>query len=427
MNASANNPPLHVGGYERFLDYDKSLACIHCGLCLSACPTYLETGNENDSPRGRIYLMRAVQDGRMALNQSVVRHIDLCLGCRACEVACPSGVQYGELLEATREHIEKKHRRSFFQQFLRRVAIEQIFPFPRRTKLALLPAKLIQSLRLESLLPKFVRDAVALVPHNTREVKLTELSPATSEPKRGRVGFISGCVMSVMFGKTNAASLRLLNQRGYDVVTPAAQVCCGALYAHSGNLNRARECARTNIDIFEKLNLDAIIINAAGCGSTLKEYGHLLHDDPKWAERGMEFSAKVKDLAEWIANAPQLSTLHSPLSTVPVTYHDACHLAHAQRITKPPRELVRAVAGKNLIELAESDVCCGSAGSYNLTEPEMAERLQKRKIDNILKTGAQIVVTTNPGCILQIQAGLRKAGASQIQVMHIADYLAAAE
>ncbi len=423
MSAPTNNPPPHVGGYERFLDYNKSLACIHCGLCLSSCPTYLETGNENDSPRGRIYLMRAVQDGRMALDKSVVRHIDLCLGCRACEVACPSGVQYGELLESTREHIEKSFKRSAFQQFFRRVAIERVFPFPQRMKLALLPAKLIRALRVESLLPKIAREALTLLPQESIEVKLPELSPATNEPKRGRVGFISGCVMSVMFGKTNASSVQLLNWCGYDVVTPGSQGCCGALYAHGGNLKRARECARANIEVFEKLDLDAIIINAAGCGSTLKEYGHLLHDDPQWAERGWQFSAKVKDLTEWLAKSEVRNQKSEVKLSNRVTYHDACHLAHPQRITKQPRELIRAVVGSNFVELPESDVCCGSAGSYNLTEPEMAERLQKRKIENILKTDAQIVVTTNPGCMLQIQAGLAKAGATEIKVMHISDFL----
>jgi glycolate oxidase iron-sulfur subunit len=410
----------------RFLDYDKSLACVHCGLCLSSCPTYLETGDENDSPRGRIYLMRAVQDGRLPLGDTAVRHIDLCLGCRACEAACPSGVQYGELLEHTRDHIEKQYRRSAFQKFLRRVAIEKVFPFPRRLKLALLPAKLGKRLGAEKILPKFAREALSLIPEDARGVELPETSPAQAEPKRGRVGFISGCVMSVLFGETNKASVALLNKLGYDVVTPREQKCCGALYAHGGNLAHARECARQNIAVFEKLCLDAIIINAAGCGSTLKEYGQLLQDDPAWTARGEKFSAKVKDLTEWLA--PRISDFGFRISDfVPVTYHDACHLAHPQHITKQPRELVRAVAGKNFVELPESDVCCGSAGSYNLTEPEMAERLQRRKIENILKTGAEVVVTTNPGCILQIRAGLQKAGASHIKVCHIADFLIARE
>jgi glycolate oxidase iron-sulfur subunit len=425
---------VNIAAPEQFLDERKSLACVHCGLCLSACPTYLETGNENDSPRGRIYLMRALQSGRSPLSDVAVRHIDLCLGCRACEVACPSGVQYGELLESTREHIEKRYRRSAFQTFLRRVAIEKVFPFSRRMKLALLPARIIRALHAESLLPKFAREALSLIPTDAREGAWPEYSPGapvskparanqragleTGAPPKGRVGFIRGCVMNVLFGDTNEASVQLLNQAGYDVVTPPEQVCCGALYAHGGNLDQARACARRNIEAFEKHELDAIIINAAGCGSTLKEYGHLLRDDRDWAKRGQAFSAKVKDLTEVL----EKSKVQSPMSKV-VTYHDACHLAHAQRITRPPRELLKAAAGENFVELPESDVCCGSAGSYNLTEPEMAERLQRRKIENILKTGAEVVVTTNPGCILQIRAGLKKAGASQIEVLHIADFL----
>ncbi|MEW6306953.1 MAG: (Fe-S)-binding protein [Verrucomicrobiota bacterium] len=406
---------------ERFLDENKSLACVHCGLCLSSCPTYLETGNENDSPRGRIYLMRAVQGDRLPLADTTVKHIDLCLGCRACEAACPSGVHYGELLESTRDHLEQRHQRSLFQRFLRRVAIERVFPFPARLKLALLPARILKRLGLTAFLPKFARDALQLIPRHTTEAQLPENLPAALQPARARVGFIQGCVMSVMFGDTNHASVALLNRAGCDVITPADQVCCGALYAHSGKLADARECARRNIAAFEALNLDGIIINAAGCGSTLKEYGHLLHDDPAWAARAQAFSAKVKDLTEWLAQSGLKPSSAAPGKTV--TYHDACHLAHPQRITKPPRDLLRAVVGNRLVDLPESDVCCGSAGSYNLTEPEMAERLQKRKIDNILKTGAQIVVTTNPGCILQIRAGLDKAGAGHIRVLHIADFL----
>ena len=415
-----SSPPAPI---ERFLDEQKALACIHCGLCLGSCPTYLETGNENDSPRGRIHLMRGVQDGRLPLDAPVVRHIDLCLGCRACEAACPSGVQYGALLEATRDHIERHHRRGWFQRFLRRFVIERIFPFPWRMRLALLPAKFLLRAKLTGWLPRFAQDALALVPEDAREVRLPETSPADPQPPRGRVGFISGCVMSVMFGPTNASSVRLLNRAGCDVVTPATQGCCGALYAHSGRLAEARDCARHNIAVFERLTLDAIIINAAGCGSTLKEYGHLLHDDPQWRDRAAAFSAKVKDLSEWLA-AGEFKVQGSTFKVEGrVTYHDACHLAHPQRITKPPRELVRAVAGAQFVELPESDVCCGSAGSYNLTEPEMAARLQRRKIENILKTGARCVVTTNPGCLLQIRAGLAAAGASDVEALHLADFL----
>lgn len=396
-----------------FLDYDKSLACIHCGLCLGACPTFLESGNENDSPRGRIYLMRSIQDGRLPLNATTVSHIDRCLGCLACQTACPSGVHYGTLLESTRHHIEQNHVRPAFQRFLRRIAIEQVFPYPNRMKLAVALGRYVP----KSLVPPSLRDALTLLPERANSTPVPERSPA-EKPTGQRVGFISGCVQSVLFGDTNAASIRLLNRAGFEVLTPAEQGCCGALYAHTGNLEDARDAARRNIAVFERLRVDLIIINAAGCGSTLKEYGELLREDPEWAERARQFTAKVRDLVEIIP-----PSLFANRGSGLVTYHDACHLAHPQHITRQPRDLVRAVAGDRYVELPESDTCCGSAGSYNLTEPEMAGRLQNRKIQNILKTGAQIVVTTNPGCLLQIRAGLQKAGATHVKAMHIADFL----
>ena len=407
---------------QPFIDEDKSLACVHCGLCLSSCPTYLETGNENDSPRGRIYLMRAIQSGRLPLSETAVRHIDLCLGCRACESACPSGVQYGDLLEHTRDHIEGNYRRSFFQRLLRRVVIEKIFPHATRMKLALIPARIIRWLGADRLLPKFAGDALSLMPSNPTEATLPEMVRA-AQPSRGRVGFVRGCVMNVLFGETHQSSIWLLNRAGYDVVTPREQVCCGALFAHGGNLAAAREYARRNIAVFEKLEVEAIIINAAGCGSTLKDYGHLLDADPEWAARARNFSNKVKDLTEWLPLIPKQEG-RGTSDGGKVTYHDACHLAHPQRITRQPRELLKSLVGEAMVEMPESDVCCGSAGSYNLTEPAMAERLQDRKIGNILKTGARTVVTTNPGCILQIRAGLRKAGLNHIEVVHLADYIA---
>ncbi|MEI6085464.1 MAG: (Fe-S)-binding protein [Verrucomicrobiota bacterium] len=394
---------------EQFLDDAKALTCIHCGLCLAHCPTYLETGNENDSPRGRIYLMRAIQSDRLALDATTVKHLDLCLGCRACESACPSGVHYGELLETTREHIGKHYRRSIFQTFLRKIFIEQVFPYPWRVKLAIAPVKLVRALGLGALLPEIA----AFVPKESRSVVLPENVPISNP--RGRAGLITGCVQSVMFGDTNAATVKLLNRAGYDVVIPRDQVCCGALYSHSGNLTSAREVAQKNIEVFERAGVDFIVINAAGCGSTLKGYGHLVGTDA-----AKMFAAKVKDLSE---------VLH-PSAFIPhpssrVTFHDACHLAHAQRITAQPRALVKAIAGANYVELPEAAICCGSAGSYNLTEPSMAAQLQQRKTDNVLETGALTVVTTNPGCILQIRAGLAKAGATEVRVVHLADFLAA--
>ena len=399
-----------------FLDEQKALACIHCGLCLSSCPTYLETGDENESPRGRIYLMRAVAEGRLPLERATVRHFDLCLGCRACEVACPSGVAYGDLLEHTRDHVEKNYARPPAQRWLRRVLIEKVFPHPARLQWLLAPARLANATGVAKILPRIAREALSLVPAGARAVKLPEVSPATG-PRRGRVGFIQGCVMSVMFGPTNLNTVRLLNAAGYDVITPPAQGCCGALHAHNGNLESARACARANIAAFAGRDCDAVITNAAGCGSSLKEYGKWLH-----SEEAETFGGKIKDLTEFLAASGL--RLACSIKGVRVTYHDACHLAHAQRITRAPRDLMRSAAGKNLVDLPEADVCCGSAGTYNLTEPEMAEQLQRRKIENILRTGADIVVTSNPGCILQIRAGLKKAG-SRARVMHIADYLCA--
>lgn len=394
---------------EAFLDYDKALSCIHCGLCLAHCPTYLETGDENDSPRGRIYLMRAVQNQRLPLSPTTVKHLDLCLGCRACEAVCPSGVPYGELLEGTREHVAKNFQRTVFQTFLRRVFVEQVFPRPWLLKCALAPVKLARAAGLGGLLPKIA----ALVPRESQSVQLPELTPAMAE-KRGRAGMITGCVQSVFFGQTNAATVTLLHRAGYDVVTPRGQTCCGALHAHGGNLARAREVARRNIEVFERAGVDVIVINAAGCGSTLKEYGHLVGTDA-----AKKFSAKVKDLSEVLKVQTRKSKVQGR-----VTFHDACHLAHAQRIAAQPRALVEAIAGEQYVELPEAAICCGSAGSYNLTEPQMAAKLQRRKIENILGTGAATVVTTNPGCILQIRAGLEKAGASAVRVIHLADFLA---
>ena len=399
-----------------FLDERKALACIHCGLCLGACPTYLQTGNENESPRGRIYIMRALQSGRLPVDDASVQHIDLCLGCRACEVACPSGVQYGALLEQTRDFIEREHGRSPYQTFLRRVVIERLFPVPWRMKLALVPARLAKAIGIERFLPALFREPLKLIPDRVDSTPLPEFSPASQQPAKGTVGFVSGCVMSVMFGDTNAASVRLLNEAGFNVIVPGEQECCGALFAHSGRMAMARDYAARNVRAFAKHKLDAIIINAAGCGSTLKEYGHLL--DHEAAAR--EFGAKVRDLTEFLVEQGFAKRKFKPWSER-VTYHDACHLAHPQRITRQPRELVKAVAGANYVELPEADVCCGSAGTYNLTEPKMAEALQGRKVQNILNTGALTVVTTNPGCIMQIRAGLKDAG--KYRVLHIADFL----
>jgi glycolate oxidase iron-sulfur subunit len=412
-----------------FLDEAKSLACIHCGLCLSSCPTYLETGNENDSPRGRIYQMRAVSEGRLSLDPATVRHFDLCLGCRACEAACPSGVQYGALLEETREHVEQRHPRGFLDRFIRRVMVERIFPNRRATQLALAPAVLTKRLGLDRWLPRSIRRFTDLVPRRIETPEPLPLhSKTTAQTHLGTVGFISGCVMDVMFNRTNLNSIQLLNMAGYDVVTPVDQTCCGALFAHSGKLDLAREKARQNIRVFAAAGVEKIVINAAGCGSTLKEYDHLLAGNAGCSDQAREFSGKVIDLTEALVASPTFMTrLHGIDREAGrescVTYHDACHLAHAQRVKDAPRKLLAAAMGDHFVEMPESDVCCGSAGSYNLTEPAMARRLQDRKVNNLVASGASRVITTNPGCMLQMIAGVEQRGRG-IRVEHIADFLA---
>lgn len=408
-------PPLP----DTFLDEQKSLACVHCGLCLGACPTYLETGDENESPRGRIYLMRAMQSGRMPVEQGSIRHIDLCLGCRACEVACPSGVQYGALLEQTRNFIEDHHHRSPWQRILRRVAIEKVFPYPRRLRLALAPARLLKFTGLHRIFPRSLREPLNLIPETFSDSPTAEFFPAYQQPARGRIGFIRGCAMQVMFGRTNHATIELIRLAGYDVISPRMQGCCGALHAHGGRLDEARQLARQNIQAFADAKVERIVTNSAGCGSTLKEYEHLLEDDRLHDAAG--FVEKVSDLTEFIIRSGLVDRLQ-PNEVELVTYHDACHLAHAQRITRQPREIIKRIAGAMFVELPESDLCCGSAGTYNLTEPAMAERLQNRKVQNVLGTKALKIVTTNPGCILQIQSGLRKQG-SPAQVIHLAEYV----
>lgn len=403
-----------------FIDERTALTCVHCGLCLTSCPTYLETGDENLSPRGRIYLMRQLLSGRVPLNDATVQPLDVCLGCLGCQTVCPGSVHYGELIEHTRDFIEHGYQRSLYQWLLRRVLVEQVFPFPWRTKLALAPLQFIRWLGVEGWLPRFTRGMTSLVPAGFRSEPLPLTSPTAVTEKKGRIGFVEGCVQSVMFGPTNSAVVRLLNRAGFDVVTPPGQVCCGALYSHSGQLEKARDCARRNIAVFERFDADHIVIGGSGCGATLKEYGLLLKDDPDWAARGKNFAAKVRDMVEILSPGSfTLKTESMPL----VTYHDACHLNHAQGIRQQPRDLLKAVCGSRYVELPESDLCCGSAGSYNLTQPDMAARLQKRKVSNILKTGASVVLTTNPGCMLQIRAGLVAAGRSDIEVVHLADFL----
>ena len=397
------------------IDYELLLDCVHCGLCTSACPTYVESGNEADSPRGRIYLMRQVIDGVLPLDEDVKGHMDLCLNCRACETACPSGVQYGRLIEPFKEHMEhlEPGRSAAPLTGLQRWMLFNIFPSRRRTRLALGPARLLQWSGADWLLEK--SGLTRLLPGSLRTMKgmlpalrphygsLPEVLPAIG-PKRARVGLFLGCVADAIYPRTNYATARVLQLNGCEVVIPRAQVCCGALHYHTGDEGTARRLAATNATLFPA-DLDAVINNAAGCGAMMKDYAHLMHDHPKRVA-AEAFNAKVKDIHEFLYELGAIPPTH-PLN-IRATYHDACHLRHAQQIHKAPRALLDLIPGLEMVPLPESELCCGAAGSYNLTQPEMAEKLGDRKIANVKATGAQAVFMGNVGCLMQVMRHLKK-------------------
>lgn len=409
-------------------DRDPFLDCVHCGLCLSSCPTYDELGTEMDSPRGRIYLLRTIAGGRLAWEGRVPEHFALCLGCLACETACPSGVRYRQLLERARTDFRRKVPQSFAERFLDRVVFARLFPYPRRLAAVLVGyqqsglQRLVRRWGLTRRLPKRWQAMEALLPERPpRQVLLPERTPAQGK-QVARVGLLTGCVQSVLFSEVNAATVRLLAASGCEVIVPPGQVCCGALASHNGDLEAARSFARRNLEAFGAYDLDAIIVNAAGCGAALKDYAALLQGDPREAAKAAAFSARVKDVTEFLAT---LWADHRPaLRPLPVrvTYHDACHLAHGQRITAEPRQLLQAIPGLELVELPESDWCCGSAGLYGILQPEMSRRLLQRKVKHLLGTGADLVVACNPGCLLQIRQGLEEAG-SAMEPLHLVTLL----
>ena len=400
-------------------DVDAIRKCVHCGICLPQCPTYRVAGEEMDSPRGRLYLMRAAAEGRVALTDTLTRHIDRCLGCRACETAFPSGVPFGELLEATRAQIERHGHpthRGLLTTFLYRV-----FPSPRRLGALLAPLRLYQRTGLQRLvrranvLRRFPRLAAmeAMLPHVPAAMRLPELTPARGT-RRGRVGLLTGCVQRHLYPHVHRDTVRLLALAGYEVVVPRGQGCCGALALHAGRLDEFRAQATSLAELFGA-DVDFVVTNAAGCGSAMKEYGHWLPDAP----RARSLATRTRDVTELLVG------VDLPLGRLDatVTYHDACHLAHGQRVRAQPRELLRRIPGLRLVELAESDMCCGSAGVYNLLEPDMADQLLERKTARILETRASIVATGNPGCLLQIAKGVRERG-SAIEVVHPVELLA---
>jgi glycolate dehydrogenase iron-sulfur subunit len=392
--------------------------CVHCGFCLSACPTYLETGNELDSPRGRIYLMKAALNSEIPMGGSLVEHLDMCLGCLACEPACPSGVQYGSLIEAARSQIERRYDRGAGDK-LHRGAIFSLFPYPARLKLMLPFLYLYQKLGISGFLrssgilgkisPK-LEQMEAMLPV-VKSPTVSEALPAVIAPKgkkRFRVAMLSGCVQSVFFGDTNAATARVLAENGCEVIVPESQGCCGALSVHSGRLSEGRDFAKTTIEMFDNLDVDALIVNSAGCGSTMKEYGEILKDDPEFSERAEGISNKTKDIMEFLSDIGLRGKLHE--LKVRVTYQDACHLGHAQRIKSQPRQVMEQIPGLELFEMPESDVCCGSAGIYNLVQPEMSQDLLQRKIKNLMTQNVDYLAAGNPGCLLQIKKGIDKYG-----------------
>jgi glycolate oxidase iron-sulfur subunit len=396
--------------------------CVHCGFCLPVCPTYVLWNEEMDSPRGRIYLMKLAADGQAAINSQWVSHFDTCLGCMACMTACPSGVDYGKLIEATRAQIERKYDRGWLERFYRKL-IFAVFTRPARLRMMRLPLLLYQRSGLQKLvrrsgvlqvLPKRLQAMEALLPQLQATQAVAEVTPAAGA-KRRRVGMLLGCVQREFFPQVNAATARVLAAEGCEVVSPVDQPCCGALLIHAGEEDGALALARHMINVFERAGVDAIVTNAAGCGSNMKDYGHLLRDDPKYAERAKQFSAKCQDISEVLSNMMPYAT-RNPLR-LRVAFHDSCHLQHAQGVRAQPRSLLAGIPELDLLEIPEAPICCGSAGIYNLVQPNAANALGDRKAALIAPLDADVVVTGNPGCILQLQASLDRAG-KKIPVLH---------
>ncbi len=402
--------------------------CVHCGFCLPACPTYVLWGQEMDSPRGRIYLIKSASEGTIPLDTTFQTHMDNCLGCMSCMTACPSGVQYNKLIEDTRAQVERNIPRSP-QDSLYRKLLFATFPYRNRLRLLAIPLsvyqrsglqKLVRASGLLRLLPQRLQAMEALLPAVPRHV--ASLPPLITPPSpRRRVGMLTGCVQQVFFQHVNEATARVLSAEGCEVVIPQHQSCCGALMLHSGLDHDAAAMACKTIAAFEQAGVDAIVINSAGCGSTMKDYGHLLREDPVWAERAASFSAKCRDIAEILAELAPLAPRH-PFK-LRVAYHDACHLRHAQGIYQQPRTLLAAVPGLDVVDVQEGDLCCGSAGVYNLLQPEPANQLGDRKVENLLATNAEAVVSANPGCLLQIMSGLHRRGLSTIPSFHMVELL----
>lgn len=401
--------------------------CVHCGFCLPACPTYVLWGQEMDSPRGRIYLMKLASEGAADLTPAWARHMDTCLGCMSCMTACPSGVDYGKLIEATRAQLERNRRRPLADRLHRR-AIFSLFPHPERLQrlrpaLALYQRSGLRALLAASgalkLLPKRIAAMEALLPRLGPKQAIAPITPAQGA-RRARVGLLLGCVQREFLSEVNAATVRVLTAEGCEVVAPPEQPCCGALLAHAGEEAAALELARRLIDVFEQAQVDAVITNAGGCGSSVREYAYQLRDDSEYAARARRFSEKCRDIAEFLSEIGPRAKRH-PLK-LRVAYHDSCHLQHAQRVRTQPRQQLEAIPGLELVELPEAALCCGSAGIYNLVEPETAGQLVDRKAAHIAAAKPGVVATGNAGCMLQLAAALQRSG-QKIPVLHTAQII----
>ena len=375
--------------------------CVHCGFCLPTCPTYVLWSEEMDSPRGRIHLMDARLDGTIALNATVAQHFDRCLGCMACLSSCPSGVRYDRLIESTRAAVEEELDRPLSDRLVRGVLF-RLLPYPGRMRAALRLAPLGRAAPM----PRRFRPLVEIAPRWRGNGHVPALTPAEG-PRRARVGLLTGCVQSAVFPDVNAATARVLAADGFEVVAPP-QGCCGALSVHAGRLEEGLERARRLIDVFEQAGVDLIATNAAGCGSNLKDYGTLLAEDPRYSERAAAFSAKVRDVSEILAESEPLAERH-PLP-LRLAFQDSCHLLHAQGVHDAPRTVLGAVPGLEVLEPAEQELCCGSAGIYNLVQPQAAGELGARKAANVLATEAGAYASANPGCLVQVSAHLRRKG-----------------
>ncbi|HWC59306.1 MAG TPA: (Fe-S)-binding protein [Verrucomicrobiae bacterium] len=408
------------------LDYSVVQQCMHCGLCLPTCPTYDATKIERNSPRGRISLMRAIADGQLEATKTFADEMYFCLGCLACQTACPAGVNYAELFEHARAEAEQSGvLKSPKRNAIRSFTLRWLFMDLRRLRLVSRTLRLYQRLGLQSLIrgsgilklfPKRLRELEAMTPEIQSRFSAELIAPLTPPigQKKFRVAMLTGCAQDPIFSNVNRDTVEVLARNGCEVVTPAAQSCCGSLHAHNGEWELAQILARRNIDQFSPGEFDAIITNAGGCGSHLKHYSKLLADDAAYRDRAKLWDGKIKDIHEWLMEIGIQSPLATGRADLPgrltVTYHDSCHLCHGQKITLQPRQLLRAIPGLKLVDLPESSWCCGSAGIYNLTQPEMANDLLRRKIGHIKSTGAQVVATANPGCLLQIINGARAEG-----------------